>query len=63
MTFLHKPGSSLSLKNVPKYRALRQMVDTIDVFLARVRESTQRERVFIADAAHELWNSAIRSVF
>lgn len=28
------------------------MVDAINVFLARVRESTERERVFIADAAH-----------
>ena len=30
------------------------MVDAINIFLARVRESTERERVFIADAAHEL---------
>ncbi|WP_306301077.1 histidine kinase dimerization/phospho-acceptor domain-containing protein, partial [Enterobacter chuandaensis] len=33
---------------------LRQMVDAINDFLARVRESAERERVFIADAAHEL---------
>lgn len=30
------------------------MVDAINDFLARVRESAERERVFIADAAHEL---------
>ena len=30
------------------------MVNAINQFLARVRESTERERVFIADAAHEL---------
>lgn len=30
------------------------MVDAINVFLARVRESAERERIFIADAAHEL---------
>ena len=30
------------------------MVDAVNGFLARVRESTERERVFIADAAHEL---------
>jgi signal transduction histidine kinase len=30
------------------------MVDAINDFLARLRESTERERVFIADAAHEL---------
>lgn len=42
------------LKAVPKHRELRQMVDAVNGFLARVRESTERERVFIADAAHEL---------
>jgi signal transduction histidine kinase len=30
------------------------MADAINDFLARVRESAERERVFIADAAHEL---------
>lgn len=30
------------------------MVDAINVFLTRLRESTERERIFIADAAHEL---------
>ena len=30
------------------------MVDAINDFLARVRESAERERIFIADAAHEL---------
>lgn len=42
------------LKAVPRHRELRQMVDAINDFLARVRESAERERVFIADAAHEL---------
>jgi signal transduction histidine kinase len=42
------------LRAVPKHRELRQMVDAINDFLARVRESAERERVFIADAAHEL---------
>ncbi len=43
-----------SLKEVPKHLELRQMVDATNLFLARVRESSERERVFIADAAHEL---------
>ena len=42
------------LKEVPKHMELRQMVDATNLFLARVRESSDRERVFIADAAHEL---------
>ncbi|AVF37779.1 sensor histidine kinase [Rahnella sikkimica] len=42
------------LKEVPKHMELRQMVDATNLFLARVRESSERERVFIADAAHEL---------
>ncbi|MGJ0479861.1 sensor histidine kinase [Pantoea agglomerans] len=42
------------LKQVPKHIELRQMVDATNLFLARVRESSARERVFIADAAHEL---------
>ncbi|MFW0700270.1 sensor histidine kinase [Pantoea sp. R13S299] len=42
------------LKEVPKHMELRQMVDATNLFLARVRESSARERVFIADAAHEL---------
>lgn len=50
-----RPSDDLSpLKEVPKHKELRQMVDAINLFLARVRESTERERVFIADAAHEL---------
>ncbi len=48
------PEDLSPLKAVPKHRELRQMVDAVNVFLARVRESTERERVFIADAAHEL---------
>lgn len=42
------------LKEVPKHMELRQMVDATNLFLARVQESSDRERVFIADAAHEL---------
>lgn len=42
------------LKEVPKHMELRQMVDATNLFLASVRESSARERVFIADAAHEL---------
>ncbi|MEN4673162.1 ATP-binding protein [Pantoea agglomerans] len=51
---LRTPDDLSPLKAVPKYRELRQMVDAVNGFLARVRESTERERVFIADAAHEL---------
>lgn len=42
------------LKAVPRHRELRQTVDAINDFLAVVRESAERERMFIADAAHEL---------
>lgn len=42
------------LKEGPKQIELRQMVDATNLFLARVRASSERERVFIADAAHEL---------
>lgn len=52
--FLRTPDDLSPLKEVPEHRELRQMVDAINVFLARVRESAERERVFIADAAHEL---------
>ncbi|MEQ9867748.1 ATP-binding protein [Pectobacterium odoriferum] len=51
---LRTPEDLSPLKEVPKHRELRQMVDAIHIFLARVRESAERERVFIADAAHEL---------
>ncbi|WP_086869850.1 sensor histidine kinase [Kosakonia pseudosacchari] len=51
---LRAPDDLSPLKAVPKHRELRQMVDAVNGFLARVRESTERERVFIADAAHEL---------
>lgn len=51
---LRTPEDLSPLKAVPTHRELRQMVDAIDVFLARLRESTERERIFIADAAHEL---------
>ncbi|MUZ24574.1 sensor histidine kinase, partial [Shigella flexneri] len=48
------PDDLSPLRAVPKHRELRQMVDAINDFLARVRESAERERIFIADAAHEL---------
>ena len=48
------PDDLSPLKEVPTHRELRQVVDAINLFLSRVRESTERERVFIADAAHEL---------
>ena len=51
---LRTPDDLSPLRAVPKHRELRQMVDAINDFLARVRESAERERVFIADAAHEL---------
>ncbi|MBH1449344.1 hypothetical protein I5U30_14770 [Stenotrophomonas maltophilia] len=51
---LRTPEDLSPLKEVPKHIELRQMVDAINVFLAKVRESTERERTFIADAAHEL---------
>ncbi|WP_431356151.1 hybrid sensor histidine kinase/response regulator [Enterobacter asburiae] len=51
---LRTPDDLSPLKAVPGHRELRQMVDAINDFLARVRESAERERVLIADAAHEL---------
>ncbi|MCE1969495.1 ATP-binding protein [Enterobacter cloacae] len=48
------PEDLSPLNAVPTHRELSQMVNAINQFLARVRESTERERVFIADAAHEL---------
>lgn len=51
---LRTPDDLSPLRAVPKHRELRQMVDAINDFLARVRESAERERIFIADAAHEL---------
>lgn len=48
------PEDISPLKELPKHIELHQMVDAINVFLSRVRESTERERIFIADAAHEL---------
>ncbi|MEA9393978.1 sensor histidine kinase [Lelliottia amnigena] len=48
------PEDRSPLKLVPKHRELHHMVDAINVFLTRLRESTERERIFIADAAHEL---------
>ncbi|MND84564.1 Swarming motility regulation sensor protein RssA [compost metagenome] len=51
---LRTPEDLSPLKSVPKHLELHQMVDAINAFLARLRESTERERIFIADAAHEL---------
>ncbi|MDT3411830.1 sensor histidine kinase [Kosakonia cowanii] len=51
---LRTPEDLSPLNAVPKHKELRQMVNAINDFLARLRESTERERVFIADAAHEL---------
>ncbi|MEI7265948.1 sensor histidine kinase [Pectobacterium versatile] len=51
---LRTPEDISPLKVVPKHKELRQIVDAINIFLASVRESTERERTFIADAAHEL---------
>ncbi|XYQ56493.1 sensor histidine kinase [Pectobacterium carotovorum] len=51
---LRTPEDISPLKAVPKHKELRQIVDAINIFLAKVRESTERERTFIADAAHEL---------
>jgi len=42
------------LANKPPHRELAAMVDSINALLLRVDQSTQRERSFIADAAHEL---------
>lgn len=38
----------------PAHRELAAMVDSVNALLSRVGESAQRERSFIADAAHEL---------
>ncbi|HEM8062894.1 TPA: HAMP domain-containing histidine kinase [Enterobacter hormaechei] len=51
---LRTPDDLSPLKAVPRHRELRQTVDAINDFLARVRESAEREKMFIADAAHEL---------
>lgn len=51
---LRTPDDLSPLKAVPRHRELRQTVDAINDFLAVVRESAERERMFIADAAHEL---------
>lgn len=51
---LRTPSDLSPLKAVPRHTELRQTVDAINDFLARVRDSAERERMFIADAAHEL---------
>lgn len=38
----------------PPHRELETMIENIDALMQRVSDSTQRERTFIADAAHEL---------
>lgn len=48
------PQDLTLLSSRPKHLELRSIVDNINMLLARVKESTQRERSFIAEAAHEL---------
>ncbi|NUU01497.1 sensor histidine kinase [Herbaspirillum robiniae] len=48
------PQDLTPLQSMPKHEELRNMVDCINDLLGRVRESAERERAFIADAAHEL---------
>lgn len=38
----------------PRHRELRPLVKSVNALLRRVRQSAERERSFIADAAHEL---------
>jgi two-component system sensor histidine kinase QseC len=48
------PHDLTPLADKPPHRELAAMVDSINALLLRVGRSTQRERSFIADAAHEL---------
>jgi two-component system sensor histidine kinase QseC len=48
------PQDLTPLSFKPQHQELRAMVDSINLLLQRVAESTTRERSFIADAAHEL---------
>jgi two-component system sensor histidine kinase QseC len=48
------PHDLAPLSFKPPHLELATMVDNINALLARVKQSAQRERSFIADAAHEL---------
>lgn len=48
------PHNLTSLEFKPPHLELTAMVDSVNALLERVSESAQRERNFIADAAHEL---------
>ena len=49
-----KQGDLSPLAFEARHRELRPLAQAIDTLLARVRDGVQRERSFIADAAHEL---------
>ena len=48
------PGHLAPLTFEPRQQELRPLVHSVNELLGRVREGVQRERQFIADAAHEL---------
>ena len=48
------PNDLAPISFEPRQQELRPVVQTVNALLGRVRESVQRERSFIADAAHEL---------
>lgn len=48
------PSDLQPLRFQPRHRELRPLVSSINTLLHRVSEVTQRERAFIADAAHEM---------
>lgn len=48
------PSNLQPLDFQPRHRELRPLVSSINTLLQRVSEVTQRERTFIADAAHEM---------
>jgi signal transduction histidine kinase len=48
------PGNLAPLTFEPRQQELRPLVRSVNDLLGRVREGAQRERQFIADAAHEL---------
>lgn len=48
------PDNLAPLNFAPEHAELRTLVTSINALLQRVHESTERERSFIADAAHEL---------
>lgn len=48
------PHNMLPLQFKPRHQELRSMVDNINGLLSRISQTVERERRFIADAAHEL---------